>query len=531
MKTNLKALERCCLTPTMDWLKPEFTEKQGFVKGGNEAHPFLFSNREAPILAVAHLDVVERLKPEFAMAQMQGHEKPEDKVYAWTPFGDDRAGVYTLLYHLPKLGLKYDVLLTTGEETGMTSARQFKSEKQYNWIFEFDRKGDDVVMYSYEDGELGKDKFFDKLLALFGMTLGTGSFSDIEALQDLKCIGFNIGTGYHHEHTQDSYIDLEQLEAQIERFCKFYHAFKEVRLEYTPKPKVVYSWPTQSKTDWHGYNGYEYYPESDVVVIHGGAAENHPENGNGKIRWDEWRKRPWFCNCPKNPSRKPNEDKCDYCGATKADYILAFDGRLYKTKHAKKVDWLTEQEKGYVDLRNEIMQNMLIVEYEKDVVPYLVKFSSDEQPSSLTYRIKTKANAIGRKLAPVEVKALLESGGKDLEFVDGKLNPCGKLLMNDLLVTIETLLEAKKDQYRLARKILAAISADSVYDLCDFLDARGKNILAQGELIEAMNRGKVVWEKLVSIPSIKELLVPVSAYIEAPSPSNVSGAAQPPKLL
>ncbi|GAF93879.1 unnamed protein product, partial [marine sediment metagenome] len=54
---------------------------------------------------------------------------------------DDRAGVYILLDLLPKLNIKCDVLITIDEEIGASSAQLFETEKEYNWMFEFDRTG------------------------------------------------------------------------------------------------------------------------------------------------------------------------------------------------------------------------------------------------------------------------------------------------------------------------------------------------------------------------------------------------------
>ncbi|MCP6726064.1 hypothetical protein NL526_28810, partial [Klebsiella pneumoniae] len=66
---------------------------------------------------------------------------------------DDRLGLYYIMEILPSLGINVDVLLTTDEEIGQSSASEFKKAegKQYNWMFMFDRHGyGNVVMYQYE---------------------------------------------------------------------------------------------------------------------------------------------------------------------------------------------------------------------------------------------------------------------------------------------------------------------------------------------------------------------------------------------
>jgi len=40
------------------------------------------------------------------------------------------------------MGLPVDLLLTTGEERGESSAAVFRTRKTYKWIFSFDRLGD-----------------------------------------------------------------------------------------------------------------------------------------------------------------------------------------------------------------------------------------------------------------------------------------------------------------------------------------------------------------------------------------------------
>ncbi len=55
------------------------------------------------------------------------------------------------------MGINVDVLLTTGEEMGQSSAAYFDpGEKKYNWMFQFDRGGTDVVTYDYGDKSLYK---------------------------------------------------------------------------------------------------------------------------------------------------------------------------------------------------------------------------------------------------------------------------------------------------------------------------------------------------------------------------------------
>jgi len=135
-----------------------------------------YRDNGASVLGVAHLDSVLRAPPE------------KEGPFVYAPQLDDRLGVWILLDVLPRLGVKVDVLLTDCEEIGQTTARFFRPNRDYNWIFEFDRRGSDVVMYQYES-----DAYSD-LLRDYGFRLGRGSYSDIAALEHLGV------TRFHNDH-------------------------------------------------------------------------------------------------------------------------------------------------------------------------------------------------------------------------------------------------------------------------------------------------------------------------------------------
>ena len=143
---------------------------------------------------------------------------------------DDRLGVYTILHVLPALGINVDILFTMDEESGSSTADLFDVDFQYNWIVEFDRKGEDVVCYSFKDIELTKK------LESVGFEEGWGTMSDISKMQDRGCKAFNIGIGYENEHGARPWFVIETYERQIERFVEFHKNFKE---EHMPHVKTV----------------------------------------------------------------------------------------------------------------------------------------------------------------------------------------------------------------------------------------------------------------------------------------------------
>lgn len=186
-----------------------------------------FTDNGSNILAVAHMDFV-KLPYHFKVL----HLATEKLIFC--PRLDDRLGVYTIMDLLPRLGINVDVLLTDNEEIGMSSAAQFKTHKQYNWVVEFDRREDDVATYQYNIREL--NKFFKT---------SRGSFSDIAELDFLGAQAFNVGVGYEKEHTNRCLMSLGVYFDQIARFVEFWKEYKDTHFQYEKpqrkKPIIPYS--------------------------------------------------------------------------------------------------------------------------------------------------------------------------------------------------------------------------------------------------------------------------------------------------
>lgn len=180
-----------------------------------------YRNNDSNILAVAHLDSVQ---PDGTCTIEQTDTGP--LVRSGTL--DDRLGAYVILELLPQLGVTVDWLLTTDEELGATTAEDFAIDKPYNWMFQFDRGGTDVVMYDYETTELAD------LVRASGAKVGLGSFSDICALEHLGCAGFNWGVGYRDYHSHRSHAWLEDTFTMVTRFLRFYTTNKGLALPHTP---------------------------------------------------------------------------------------------------------------------------------------------------------------------------------------------------------------------------------------------------------------------------------------------------------
>lgn len=185
---------------------------------GSDAE-YLFIDNGSDVLAIAHVDTVAKDNHKYAV---KGNVVTSIAL-------DDRLGAWIIMELLPYFGVLPDVLLTRDEEIGRSTAQLFTTKKQYNWIFSFDRRGDDVVMYDYENSES------IDLLREHGFAVGVGSFSDICYLTHLGVIGFNFGTCYYNEHTHACYADMSEVVAQVEKFVVFYNNNSNVYMEYDPQ--------------------------------------------------------------------------------------------------------------------------------------------------------------------------------------------------------------------------------------------------------------------------------------------------------
>lgn len=182
---------------------------------------FYHADNDSPILAVAHLDNVQRDRTCSVVGSNAG-------LLAVSGALDDRLGAYVILELLPKLGITFDWLLTTDEELGASTADCFEPDKQYNWVIEFDRGGTDVVMYDYETKELVE------LVKDSGARVGMGSFSDICMLEHLGCAAFNWGVGYQDYHSPRSHAWLEDTFRMVAYFMRFHASNADVFLPHEP---------------------------------------------------------------------------------------------------------------------------------------------------------------------------------------------------------------------------------------------------------------------------------------------------------
>jgi len=194
----------------------------------------IFIDRKSKVLLIAHADTV--LKPNFRW-------KFNNKIYATGL--DDRIGCW-IIYCLSR-ELKTDLLITDKEESAGSTALHHNC-KDYNWVAEFDRRGEDIVLY-----DTGSTKFEKALRKYF--KIGWGTFSDICFL-DTTAACVNIGTGVQNEHFTNSFADLDATQRQIDKFKQFYKKYKDTSFikDYKEGNYRLYTGYSNYSKYWGGYN-------------------------------------------------------------------------------------------------------------------------------------------------------------------------------------------------------------------------------------------------------------------------------------
>ena len=209
-------LENYCRFSEKELLAYLSTKKNAVYKDD-----YVFINNNAKVLAVCHADVSPLIEP---YRDFVSYKSVTGQSIVMSPALDDRLGCWLLLEMMKDI--KMDILITTGEETGQSSAKKFHhdGDERYIWLVEFDRRGSDVVTYDFHNEEMLVE------IEAAGFKMGLGSFSDICTMDKLGVAAFNVGIGYHQEHTRGCWASLGETFRQLKKFRKFY--FRNCETEF-----------------------------------------------------------------------------------------------------------------------------------------------------------------------------------------------------------------------------------------------------------------------------------------------------------
>lgn len=197
--------------------------------------PFFFKNNGSNVLFVGHLDTVQ--PPRHFKSVKLSHDR-----LIFSPVHDSRTGVFAGVHLLPKMGIKCDILLTTGEEQGASTAAYFPPRaflnKQYDFMFSMDRGGTDCVLYQYEQRDAA---YLIQTLGRHGWNVSLGSYSDIRELEHLRCKGVNFGCGWDKSkcHSLNSFLSENDFISCVRNVATFLISTAGITMPHLP---MVNTW-------------------------------------------------------------------------------------------------------------------------------------------------------------------------------------------------------------------------------------------------------------------------------------------------
>lgn len=178
---------------------------------------FLYAKGTFPVLLVAHMDTVHKDAVQQVIYEGNIISSPQGIG------GDDRCGIAMILEILKTYNCS--VLFTEDEEIGCVGATKFVKEYEkgnidmprINYIIELDRKGStDAVFYQCDNPD-----FTDFILQDEEWELEYGSYTDIVEISPILGVAaVNFSCGYYNAHTTKEYVNLDEMEASVEKVKK-----------------------------------------------------------------------------------------------------------------------------------------------------------------------------------------------------------------------------------------------------------------------------------------------------------------------
>lgn len=179
---------------------------------------YIFAKGKVPVLLCAHMDTVFNEPPKDIL-----YNPNKNTIFSPQGIGgDDRSGIYSIIYIIKKLkNFLPCILFTTKEEVGCLGAKKAARElkdlaRGINFAIQIDRKGkDDAVFYN-----CGNWKFID-FICSFGYKETKGIFSDISVIcPEWNIAGVNFSCGYYNNHTKEEVVRVDQMFDTINMILK-----------------------------------------------------------------------------------------------------------------------------------------------------------------------------------------------------------------------------------------------------------------------------------------------------------------------
>lgn len=227
---------------------------------------YIFAKGKIPVLLCAHMDTVFKTPPETIL-----YDPKEELI--WSPEGiggDDRNGIYSILYLIEKFKDNLpSVLFTTQEEHGCVGAEKASKPLkpkvgEINFAIQIDRQGEnDAVFYRCENRE-----FIDYICS-FGYKETPGSRTDICVIcPEWDIAGVNFSCGYTHNHTDKEIVNVKHMFATIKMIEKILldQGNKKYYSYYTKNKKRAKNISTFSKSE-NSLSVFGKKPENDDDLL------------------------------------------------------------------------------------------------------------------------------------------------------------------------------------------------------------------------------------------------------------------------
>lgn len=215
---------------------------------------------------VAHLDTVHDIIPDDHYHVLQ----TDRKVFAWDSNlmqptgvgGDDKCGIYVALHCLEHFDT-IKVALFTDEEVGCVGSRlaDMSFFNDVSYAIQCDRQGYDDVVTNILWTEICSQEFMNDIRPLvkqWGKSFcDKGGLTDVYQLVEngMKVSAINVSCGYYRPHTEDEYIDLDDLYDTRDFVVDVIEALGDKPYHHTP----MYTGYKAKQNGYNKYYGSRYY--------------------------------------------------------------------------------------------------------------------------------------------------------------------------------------------------------------------------------------------------------------------------------
>ena len=236
-----------------------------------------------PVIA-AHMDTVHDIKKDFEIIESE-HLLDDNTILEATSNGkptgiggDDKCGVYSVLYMLEKFD-NIKAVFFTKEESGCVGSHAINHDffTDAGYIIQLDRWGfNDFVCKTYSTSTISESysNIATPILEKYGYAPAIGLITDSITLFNsrvgISCV--NVSCGYYEHHTDDEMIDLNEFWHSIKFAEELITTLGQVKYPCLPEVRVTPSCTREWRSsefrysEYDNYYGYGGYGEHDSSI-------------------------------------------------------------------------------------------------------------------------------------------------------------------------------------------------------------------------------------------------------------------------